>query len=115
MEPERRPSTREFPGGSDLNNKEAILAGLTEEEQASFRPEPIVLAQTFAGPRTATVPSEQAGDAGEVVGNRRIPSGTFMTESAAGLRVPAAPAPGRPNGAIVGTRAEPVVPAATIP
>lgn len=114
LELENGPSG-EFPGGSALNNKESMFEAAAAE-LAAYRPEPIVLAQTFAPARTATVPSERSTNVGGAfLDNRSLPQGTFMGAQPAGgppsgLHLPAAPVPGAPSGAIIGTRPEPVVP-----
>jgi hypothetical protein len=97
-------ATREFPGGSDLNNKEAMFAEV--EQLASEQTAPVQLAQTYASPNTV-VPGP--GGASNLNSNKQYPSGTYATDGPAGSLNYAARNTNEPNGAIIGTRPEPIV------
>ena len=97
---------REYPGGSDLNNKEAMFA---EVAAITESPTPTVaLAQ-------ATIPANQNSTgahydgAGNPNTNRQYPQGTFMTDQPWAAGNSAALNTGAPTGAIIGTQPEPVV------
>lgn len=101
--PRNRPE-REYPGGASLNNKEAMF----EDDLAALRhPEPIIVAQTHAG-----APTNASGPTGDEAyhDNRNLTNGTFMHDQAPGTGLSGAPRTGESNGAIIGTRPEPVVP-----
>ncbi len=95
---------REFPGGSDLNNKEAML-----DEVAAIRSradEPRVLAQTYAAPNS----THPGGTGASGLLPNRQAGGTFMTSDNPGRYSRAELNTGAPTGALIGTRPEPVVP-----
>jgi hypothetical protein len=100
----RRGAVNEYPGGSDLNNKEAMLAEALAASRCDV--EPRVMAQVGVG----TPPNVDGYNGSSApLDNRSAPGGTFMTsDKASNVRIN--PAPGAPTGAIVGTRPEPVVP-----
>ncbi len=96
--------TREFPGGSDLNNKEAMFAEV--EQLTSEQAAPVQLAQTYASPNTV-VPGPSG--ASHLNSNKQYPNGTYATDGPAGSLNYAARNTNEPNGAIIGTRPEPIV------
>lgn len=95
---------REFPGGSDLNNHEAMMAEVAAI--AATPAEPVRVAQAYAS-RNNVVPGPPG--ANDMNPNNQYPGGTFMTDGPAGPMNHAARNTGQPNGAIIGTRSEPVV------
>lgn len=98
--------THEYPGGSDLNNKEMMF----DEEAAKVltAPAEIVVAQlTGVG-----VPTNTTGGSGSATfyDNRSmIPNGTFMHDQSPNPVAAGTPRPGAATGTLVGNRAEPVV------
>lgn len=93
----------EFPGGSDLDNKEAMLSEAVAVAENVPAASSMLLAQTSVGH-----PTNSTGWTGSpsVVGNRDIPHGTFMHSSTPSNIYMGT---GQPTGAAIGTRAEPVV------
>lgn len=93
------------PGGSSEGNRESMLEDAVQAIGA--KPAPVLVAQlNSAGP-----PTNSTGYMGgqSIQDNRALPSGTFMTDRAPYPGVSAAPRTGEPNGAIIGTRPEPIV------
>jgi len=92
----------EYPGGSEANNREGMLdeaVALAESMPA----QEMQLAQTHTGH-----PINSSGYTGSpaVIENRAIPNGTFMhSDKPSNVFL----GTGQPNGAAIGTRAEPVV------
>lgn len=96
---------REYPGGSDLGNKEAMFA-----EVAAIAASPAA-ALTVA---QATVPQNQSYVGAHYDGaahntNRQYPQGTFMTDQPWSAGNASELNTGAPTGAIIGTQPEPVV------
>ncbi|MGI8908749.1 MAG: hypothetical protein ACR2IE_19935 [Candidatus Sumerlaeaceae bacterium] len=99
----------QYPGGTELNNKESMFAtditGLSSSDarELSAR-QPIVLAQTHVGH-----PTNSSGWTGEqgYLDNRNITHGTYMTHNPPDRVFLGT---GSHTGAIIGTRPEPVVP-----
>jgi hypothetical protein len=99
----RAAAAGEYPGGSDLNNKEAMLADALEASRVVT--EPCVVAQVGVG---ATPLVDGYNGSAAPLDNRAVPAGSFMTsDKATNVRIN--PAPGAPTGATIGTRPEPVV------
>lgn len=94
----------EYPGGSDLNNKES-MDDLGRMLSAGPESTKIIVAQTDV--QTPAFFDNYVGN-GQDVSNSRIPSGTWMTDQPPSQQP--SPAPNQRVGAIVGTRPEPVVP-----
>ena len=95
-----------YPGGSELNNKEAMFAediSAADAKALSSR-EPIVLAQTHVG--NPTNAQTYDGNGGSL-DNNHITHGTYMTQDAPSSVFLGT---GAHTGAIIGTRPEPVVP-----
>ena len=95
---------REFPGGAVLNNHEAMMAEVAAI--AATPAETVEVAQMYAS-RNNVVPGPEG--ANEMNPNKQYPGGTFMTDGPAGAMNHAARHTGQPNGAIIGTRSEPIV------
>lgn len=94
----------EYPGGSDLNNREAMFDQVLAEAEAVELAEPALeVAQTRVGP-----PTNSSGYSGNTpyFGNRTMPDATFRTQ---GKPSSVFTGTGMPTGAGIGTSAEPVV------
>lgn len=101
--PQRQLPYGQYPGGSELDNKEAMLQEVTAAAGALPAAEPVALAQTHTGH-----PINSTGYTGSsaVISNRSIPNGTFMTS---GKPTNVFLGTGQPTGAAIGQRSEPVV------
>lgn len=93
----------ETPGGSDLNNKEAMLSEVVDLAGSLPESEPVMLAQTWISTPNSTA---SGGSAGDTNSNRDLPSGTFMQSQSPSTVFTGT---GQPTGAPIGNRAEPVV------
>lgn len=103
-QPQRQLPFGEYPGGSDLNNRDAMLEDAMEAASALPAESTVMLAQTHA----PGIPVNSSGSNGDtaVIDNRQIPGGTFMTS---GNPTNVFLGTNQPNGAAIGQRAEPVV------
>lgn len=100
--PQRQLPYGQYPGGGDLDNKEAMLQEITAAADKLPALESVALAQTHTGH-----PINSTGIGGPaVIQNRSIPSGTFMTS---GKPTNVFLGTGQPTGAAIGQRSEPVV------
>jgi hypothetical protein len=97
---------REYPGGSDLGNKEAMFAEVAAI--AATPAEPLVTAQGTRPQQENYVGAHYDG-ATDLNTNRQYPDGTFMTHQAWRAGNSAELNTGAQTGAIIGEKPEPVV------
>ncbi len=101
--PQRQLPYGQYPGGSDLDNKESMLQEVTAVANSLPAQEPIKFAQTHTG---HPINSTGWTGSGAVISNRTMPDGTFMTS---GKPTNVFLGTGQPTGAAIGQRSEPVV------
>ncbi len=102
--PHRQLPYGEYPGGSTMDDRDAMLDAAFASAEALGEAEPAMLAQTHAPGH----PVNSSGYTGQPahLQNRGLPDGTFMTSS---KPTNVYLGTGQPTGAAIGQRSEPVV------